>query len=65
MSDKHKLSIEAKCHIVRALACQERPRTILAEVKEEFGVELHRSTLRHYDPRLNPKPDSGLKTLFE
>lgn len=65
MSDKHKLSIAAKCYVVRALACHERPRHILAEVKEEFGVELHRSTLRYYDPRLNPKLDADLTMLFE
>ena len=63
-SQKHKLSIAAQCCVVRLLACQERPRHILAEVKEEFGVELHRSTLQHYDPRLNPKLDPDPKVLF-
>lgn len=64
-SQKHKLPFEAKIYIVSALACCERPRHILAAVKEKFGIELHRSTLKHYEPRHNPKLDSDLKALFQ
>lgn len=64
-SQKHKLPLEAKIFIVRLLACCERPRHILAEVKEKFGIELQRSTLKHYDPNYNPKLDSYLKTVFQ
>jgi len=51
----HKLPVEAKVYIVRALACRERPVPILKELASQWDVEIARQTLAHYDPRFNAK----------
>ena len=63
--ETHKLPDEARIYIVRALACRERPASILAQVLEQFDVTMHRSNLANYDPRFNTKLDPELKSLYE
>ena len=60
-----KLPFDAKIAIVRALACYERPRDILAQLKENWNITVDRKALRHYDPACNPALDDELKALFQ
>ena len=50
---------------MRALASRERSTDILAFLEENFKVTVDRKALSHYDPRLNPKLDDDLKSLYE
>lgn len=59
-----KLPIEAKSYIVCALACCEKPRNIIAEVEETWGVKLFPKSLNHYNPNRNPRLDEELKGLY-
>jgi hypothetical protein len=44
------LSEAAKRFIVQALACYDSPSEVAEAVKEEFGLEVHRSHVAQYDP---------------
>ena len=59
-----KLPLQAKCYIVCALACCEKPSRILAEVEETWGIKLFPKSLNHYNPLRNPRLDYDLQCLF-
>lgn len=44
------LSEAHKRFIVQALACWDTPSQVVEAIKEEFGVEVHRSQVAQYDP---------------
>lgn len=60
-----KLTLEAKRHIVWALAGRVRHDDIVEQVCEQFNISIHKRALRHYHPSQNPRLDDELKTLYE
>ena len=45
------LSTEVKRFIVQQLACFESPSDVAQAVKAEFGIEVSRQAVQHYDPQ--------------
>ena len=60
-----KLPIESKRHIVRALARHERHADIVVQIEAQFGTNVNRRALAHYNPKFNARLDPELKALFD
>ncbi len=60
------LNDSQKRFVVHRLAAFERPSEVAKAVKEEFGVEITRQSVQHYDPttRQGESLSESLKTLF-
>ncbi|UVM02010.1 DUF2280 domain-containing protein [Pseudomonas atacamensis] len=56
-----------KRYIVQALACFDTPTQVAEAVKEEFGLQIHRSQVAQYDPTkiAGSKLASKWRTIFE
>lgn len=59
-----KLPIEAKRHIVRALALKTSHADIVNQVQEQFGIIIHIRALAHYTVH-NERLDPELKAIYE
>ena len=60
-----KLSLEAKEFIVVALAQRDKHEAIVDQLSAQLGFNIHKSAVRHYNPRYNAQLDQSLKTLYE
>ena len=63
---KSDLKIQHKRFIVSLLAAYESPSEVIASVKEEFGIDVTRQQLQHYDPHTvaGKTLNQDLKDLF-
>lgn len=61
------LTEEVKLAIVQALACYDTPSQVVRMVKEEYGIEVSRQQVQHYDPtKFNgQKMKRKLRDVFE
>jgi hypothetical protein len=65
MARKNKLTDEHRRFVVRELAAFETPQKVADAVKEEFGIEMSRNLVQHYDPRKNRKLSKKWRAHFE
>ena len=65
MADKDKLTEEVQSFIVEALARFKSPTQVLRMVKEEFGVDVKRQNVRHYNPYQSKDAAEKWKKLFD
>jgi hypothetical protein len=59
------LKREHQVFIVKALACFLSPSEVADAVKAEFGLEVERQQVRHYNPLQNERVAKEWKNLFE
>lgn len=60
-----KLKTEHQRFIVRHLAQFQTPSEVCALVKEEFGLDIDRQQVRHYNPEQSPLLSKELRDLYE
>jgi hypothetical protein len=60
-----KLTVEQQTAVVQRLAMFDTPTQVVEFVKEEFGVELTRQSVQHYDPTVGEKPSERWCKIFE
>jgi hypothetical protein len=60
-----KLTEDVQVFIVQRLASYKTPTEVAELVKEEFGLELDRQQVQHYDPTVGKKPAKKWVDLFE
>lgn len=65
MAKRVDLTREQQVFVVQLLACFKTPSEVAALVKEEFGVNIERQNVRHYNPLQSPDVAGEWKDLFE
>lgn len=60
-----KLSESQQTAVVQRLAMYDTPQTVADFVREEFGIEITRQSIQHYDPTVGEKPAEKWCAIFE
>lgn len=60
-----KLTEAQKIAVVERLAMFDGPKTVADWVKEEFGIEITRQAIQHYDPTVGEKPSEKWCAIFD